>query len=96
MNFQFDALANGRVVRLLNTIDEHAGEGSTIEIDRSIDADQVVRVLARIALARGMPAYVRFETAPNTLLPPPVTSLRSLAATARTGMTHQITTTRAV
>jgi len=53
MDFQFDTTADGRQIKLLNVIDEFTRECLAIEVDRSIDADQVTNVLDRIALQRG-------------------------------------------
>ena len=62
LDFQFDVTVDGRTLKLLNVIDEFTRECLAIEVDRSIDADGVVRVLDRLALQRGMaPAFVRFD-----------------------------------
>ena len=45
MDFQFDTTADGRQIKMLNVIDEFTREALAIEVDRSIDADQVVKVL---------------------------------------------------
>lgn len=65
MDFQFDTLADGRTIKLLNIIDEYTRECLAIEIGRSIDADQVVAVLDTLALTRGAPVYVRFDNGPE-------------------------------
>lgn len=66
MDFQFDTLADGRTIKLLNIIDEYTRECLAIEIGRSIDADQVVRILDRLALARGPRSTCGSTTAPNS------------------------------
>ena len=59
--FRFDTLANGRTLKMLNVIDEFTPEALAIEVDQSIDANQVVTVLDRLAIARsGAPVYVPF------------------------------------
>ncbi len=70
MDFQFDTLADGRTIKLLNIIDEYTRECLAIEIGRSIDADQVVAVLDTLALTRGgAPVYVRFDNGPRIRRP---------------------------
>lgn len=61
LDFQFDITADGRTLKMLDVIDEFTRECPAIEVDRIIDADHVVAVLDRLALARGAPTYVRFD-----------------------------------
>jgi putative transposase len=66
MDFQFDTLANGRTITMLNVIDQFTLERLAIEVDHSIDADAVVAVLYRLAAQRGAtPVYVRFDNGPE-------------------------------
>src|SRR6476646_1428890 len=65
MDFQFDTTADGRTLKMLNVIDEFTREALAIEVDRHIDADGVVDVLDRLALAHGAPHYVRFDNGPE-------------------------------
>ena len=66
MDFQFDTLANGRTIKMLNVIDEFTRECLTIEVDHSIDADDVVATLDRLVTRRGVaPVYVRFDNGPE-------------------------------
>lgn len=65
MDFQFDATADHRTVKLLNIVDEFTRECPAIVVDRSIDADKVVATLDAIALTRGAPAFVRFDNGPE-------------------------------
>jgi len=64
-DFQFDQTANGRTLKILNVIDEFTMEALATEVDRSIDADHVVRVLDKIAGERGYPEYLRFDNRPE-------------------------------
>ena len=66
-DFQFDQTADGRVLKLLNVIDEYSREALAIDVARSIDADGVVACLARLAAERGAPAYVRFDHGPELI-----------------------------
>lgn len=65
MDFQFDQTSDGRLLKLLNVIDEYTRECLAIDVGRSIDADGVVTCLERIARERGAPAYVRFDHGPE-------------------------------
>ena len=65
LDFQFDQTADGRMLKLLNVIDEYTRECLAIDVDRSIDADGVVGCLERLAAERGAPAYVRFDHGPE-------------------------------
>ena len=64
-DFQFDQLRNGRTIKLLNIVDEFTRECLAIEVEHSINADQVVAVLDKIAGERGYPIYVRFDNGPE-------------------------------
>jgi len=65
LDFQFDQTTDGRMLKLLNVIDERSRECLAIEVGRTIDADGVVAVLDRLARQRGAPRYVRFDHGPE-------------------------------
>jgi putative transposase len=65
MDFQFDQSSDGRMLKLLNVIDEFTREALATDTDRSIDADDVVACLERLAGERGAPVYVRFDHGPE-------------------------------
>jgi putative transposase len=65
LDFQFDRTAGGKMLKLLVLIDEFTGETLAIDVERSIDADDVVTCLERLAAERGAPAYVRFDHGPE-------------------------------
>ena len=65
LDFPFDQTADGRVLKLLNVIDEFTREALAIDVDRSIDADAVVRCLDRLAGVRGAPTFARFDNGPE-------------------------------
>ncbi len=66
MDFQFDRTIDGRQIKLLNIIDEYTRECLAIVADNSITADQVVAVLERLVIERGMvPEFVRFDNGPE-------------------------------
>jgi putative transposase len=65
IDFQFNATADGRTMKMLNVIDEFTREALAIEVDRGIDADGVVDVLDRLVREHGAPTYVRFDNGPE-------------------------------
>ena len=65
MDFMSDALASGRKFRTLNILDDFNCESLAIEIDYSLPAERVVRVLAQVALTRGYPAFIRVDNGPE-------------------------------
>ena len=66
LDFQFDTTSDGRTLKMLNVIDEFTRECLAIEVHRSIDADDVVDILERLVLERGMaPGFVRFDNGPE-------------------------------
>jgi putative transposase len=70
LDFQFDTLADGRTIKMLNVIDEFTREALAIEVDRSIDADHVVAVLDRLVATRSSaPVYVRSPTGAGSTTP---------------------------
>jgi transposase InsO family protein len=65
LDFQFDQTCDGRMLKFLNVIDEFTREALATDVERSIDADGVVRCLDRLAAERGAPVYVRFDHGPE-------------------------------
>ena len=65
MDFQFDTLADGRTIKMLNVIDEFTRQALAIHIDRAINADGVVDVLDRLTARHGAPRYMRFDNGPE-------------------------------
>ena len=67
LDFMSDSLANGRAFRTLNIIDDFNREGLWIEVDTSIPAERVIRVLEMIALWRGYPKQLRIDNGPELI-----------------------------
>lgn len=67
MDFMSDALVSGRKFRTLNVIDDFNRESLAIEIDFSLPAERVVRVLDQIALLRGYPLFIRVDNGPELI-----------------------------
>ena len=65
MDFQFDQTSDGRMLKILNVIDEFTREALATDVARTIGADGVVSCLERLAAERGAPAYVRFDHGPE-------------------------------
>lgn len=66
LDFQFDQTADGRVLKLLNVLDEHTREALAMASARSINADATVETLDRIVAERGtVPEYIRCDNGPE-------------------------------
>ena len=66
LDYQFDQTLDGRMLKLLNVVDEHTREALTITIDRRIDADTTVNVLDRLVTERGaVPRFIRCDIHPE-------------------------------
>jgi putative transposase len=65
LDFQFDQTADGRVLKLLNVVDEFTREALAIHVARSVDADQTVAILERLARERGAPVHIRCDNLPE-------------------------------
>ncbi|GAB7078902.1 hypothetical protein JCM14635_05750 [Megalodesulfovibrio paquesii] len=65
MDFMHDQLQDGRNYRLLNVIDDCNREGLAIEVDFSLSAERVVRVLEQIIEWRGAPKAIRCDNGPE-------------------------------
>lgn len=67
LDFMSDALWSGRRFRVLNVLDEGVREGLAIEIDTSLPAKRVARVLDRLAEFRGFPVALRMDNGPELI-----------------------------
>jgi putative transposase len=65
MDFMSDALVNGRRFRTLNVIDDFNREALAIEVDASLPALRVTRVLDTVAASRGYPKRIRVDNGPE-------------------------------
>ena len=65
IDFMSDALVDGRKFRVLNVIDDFNRESLAIEIDTSLPARRVIRVLERIIARRGKPTCIRTDNGPE-------------------------------
>jgi putative transposase len=66
LDYQFDQTLDGRVLKLLNVVDEHTREALAITVDRRIDADATVGVLDRLVAEHGTsPRFIRCDNGPE-------------------------------
>jgi len=65
MDFVSDALFNGQRFRALTIVDNYSRECLCIEVDHGIKGEQVVDVLNRIKIHRGMPKTIRLDNGPE-------------------------------
>lgn len=65
MDFVCDSLVDGRRFRLLNIIDDYNRESLAIEVDTSLPALRVIRVLQRLLESRNKPESIRVDNGPE-------------------------------
>jgi putative transposase len=64
-DFQFDATTDGRPVKIVSIVDEHTRECLGGLVDRSINGDDLINELDRLATQRGYPAVLRCDNGPE-------------------------------
>jgi putative transposase len=67
LDFMSDSLSNGRTFRTLNILDDFNREALWIEVDTSLPAERVVRVLEQLLEWRGKPASLRMDNGPELI-----------------------------
>jgi putative transposase len=65
LDFMSDTLSWGKPYRLLNVIDDYAREALAIEIDFSLGAERVKRVLEQLCEEHGTPQFIRSDNGPE-------------------------------
>ena len=65
IDFMNDSLWDGKRYRLLNIVDDFNREALAIEIDTSLPALRVIRVLKRLLVTRGKPEMIRVDNGPE-------------------------------
>jgi putative transposase len=65
LDFVSDALANGRAIRALTVLDDFTRESPAIEVDSSIAAARITRVLDSVIDERGVPESIRTDNGPE-------------------------------
>jgi putative transposase len=64
-DFVIDRTEDGRRLKMMPIVDEYSRECLTIEVERSITAEDVVRTLAALFEQRGEPAFIRSDNGPE-------------------------------
>jgi putative transposase len=65
LDFMHDTLFWGKPYRLLNVVDDYAREVLKIEIDLSLGAERVQRVLEHLFELHGVPSFIRSDNGPE-------------------------------
>lgn len=65
LDFMHDTLYCGKRFRTLNVIDEGTRECLAIEVDTSLPAERVVRMLEQLKEERGLPQQIRLDNGPE-------------------------------
>lgn len=64
-DFMHDRTEGGQLLRILTVEDEYTREGLAVEVDRTLPASGVKRVLSELFAERGAPAYLRSDNGPE-------------------------------
>jgi putative transposase len=67
VDFMSDTLYGGRRFRTLNVWDEGVREALAIEVDTSLPAEHVIRVLEQLVAWRGRPQAIRLDNGPELI-----------------------------
>lgn len=67
MDFMHDTLYHGRRYRTLNVHDEGVREVLAIEVDTSLPAERVIRVLEQLKESRPLPRQIRVDNGPELI-----------------------------
>ena len=67
LDFMSDSLSDGRTFRTLNVLDDFNREALWIEVDTSLPAERVVRVLDRLLWERAAPQQIRMDNGPELI-----------------------------
>jgi len=67
LDFQFDALSDGRRLKCLNIVDDFTKECPVIEVDTSIGGHRMVRVLEMLKHTHGLPKVITLDNGPEMI-----------------------------
>ncbi len=65
-DFAMDTTEDGRRFKVMPIVDEYSRECLTLEVARSITAEDVLSTLSKLFMQRGEPDYIRSETVPSS------------------------------
>lgn len=60
-DFVADRTSNAKAYRMLTVLDEYSRKSLAIEVKRSLSSHDVIEVLARLFIERGLPDYIRSD-----------------------------------
>jgi putative transposase len=60
-DFVFDRTSDGKVIKMLNIIDEHSRECLAIDVGRQIKSSEVLYKLSELFISHGVPDYIRSD-----------------------------------
>ena len=60
-DFVFDRTSDGRVIKMLNVLDEYSRECLTIYVDRKLTSIEVLYKLSELFILHGVPDYIRSD-----------------------------------
>ncbi len=64
-DFAMDSTEEGRRLKVMSVVDEYTRECLSLEVERSITAEDVVDTLGRLFVERGAPGYIRSDNGPE-------------------------------
>jgi len=67
IDFMSDSLMSGKRFRTFNVIDDFNREALSIEVDTSLPAMRIIRVLERLKQVRGLPSHIRLDNGPELI-----------------------------
>ena len=67
VDFQFDATADGRMLKITNLVDEFTREALAGRVGRSCTADDLVGILEGLTASRGAPEHLRCDNGPELI-----------------------------
>jgi len=67
VDFMSDSLADGRLLRTFNVIDDYNREGLAVEVDLSLPSARVTRCLDQVIEWRGKPFMIRLDNGPENI-----------------------------
>jgi transposase InsO family protein len=64
-DFVVDRTEDGRTLKMMPIVDEYSRECLSVEVERSITSEEVVKTLASLFAHRGEPAFIRSDNGPE-------------------------------
>ncbi len=64
-DFVHERTSNGRKIRMLTVVDEYSRECLAIEVNRKLNSSNVIEVLSRLFVEKGVPEHIRSDNGPE-------------------------------